>query len=233
MVKTAKQSGFYNTIAPQRTGAKEKEIGDMALTRKMLQAMGIEAEKIDQIIEAHSETVEGLKTERDKYKADAEMLPAVQNELKKAQDDLSTATSDGGWKEKHDTVKREFDEYKQEQEAKEARAAKEKAVRAYLESKNIKGSNLNIAMRGLNAEIDAAKLDGEGKLKDTKALDDLLSGDLSGLVTTTTEKGAPPPANPPANTGGSMTKAQIMGIKDRTERRAAIAANLDAFKKGD
>ena len=33
----------------------------MALSRKMLSAMGIEAEKIEQIIEAHTETVSGLK----------------------------------------------------------------------------------------------------------------------------------------------------------------------------
>lgn len=205
----------------------------MALSRKMLQAMGVEAEKIDQIIEAHAETVEGLKTERDKYKGDAEKLAPVQEELKKAQDDLAAATTSGGWKERHDAVKKEFDDYKREQEAKEARAAKEKAVRAYLESKNIKDSNLNIAMRGLNAEIDAAQVDADGKLKETKVFDELIAGDLAGLVTTTTEKGAPPPANPIKNTGGAMTKQQIMSIKDRTERRAAIAANLNAFTKGD
>ena len=37
----------------------------MSLTRKMLKAMGIEEEKIDQIIEAHSETVDSLKAVRD------------------------------------------------------------------------------------------------------------------------------------------------------------------------
>ena len=33
----------------------------MALTRKMLKAMGIEEEKIDEIIDAHTETVNALK----------------------------------------------------------------------------------------------------------------------------------------------------------------------------
>lgn len=42
----------------------------MALTRKMLKAMGIEDEKIDQIIDAHTETVEGLKDQVSSYKAD-------------------------------------------------------------------------------------------------------------------------------------------------------------------
>ena len=40
----------------------------MALTRKYLSALGLEADKIDQIIEAHTESLEGIKSERDKYK---------------------------------------------------------------------------------------------------------------------------------------------------------------------
>ena len=38
----------------------------MAFTRKMLKAMNIEDEKIDQIIDAHSETVDALKADRAK-----------------------------------------------------------------------------------------------------------------------------------------------------------------------
>jgi hypothetical protein len=186
--------------------------------------MGIEDEKIDQIIEAHTETVDGLKADVQKYKGDAEKLPNIQKEL----GDLKAKGNDG-WKEKHDKIKQEYEEYKADVEGKAARAAKETAVKAYLESKGIKGANLTIAVRGLNAEIDGAELDGD-KLKDTKAFDDLISGDLAGLVTTTSEKGAPDPANPPKNTGGKMTKEEILAIKDRGERRAAIAANMNLFE---
>ena len=61
----------------------------MALTRKMLKAMGIEDEKIDQIIEAHTETVDALKEERDTYKEDASKLTAVQKELETAKSQLA------------------------------------------------------------------------------------------------------------------------------------------------
>lgn len=203
----------------------------MALTRKSLKAMGLTDEQVDSIIEMHTDTVDGLKAEIKTYKADADKLAGVQKQLDDTAKELEAAKKDG-WKDKHDTVKKEFDDYKAEQSRKETRAAKEKAVRAYLESKNIKDGNLTIAMRGLSAEVDGAELE-DGKLKDTKALDDLIAGDLAGLVSTTTEKGAPPPANPPKNTGGTMTKEQIMGIKDRAERRAAIAANMNAFTKGE
>ena len=53
----------------------------MALTRGLLKGMGLTDEQIGSIIEAHTETVEGLKTERDRYKTEAEKLPAVQKEL--------------------------------------------------------------------------------------------------------------------------------------------------------
>ena len=40
----------------------------MALTRRMLKAMGIEDEKIDQIIEEHAESVNALTTQSDEFK---------------------------------------------------------------------------------------------------------------------------------------------------------------------
>ena len=203
----------------------------MALTRKFLKALSIEDEKIDQIIEEHTAVTDRMKTEIDQYKAGAERLPGVQKQLEQAQADLAAARQDG-WKDRYDKLKTDFDGYKKDVEAKASRAAKQAAVRAYLESKHITGGNLAIAMRGLGAEIDAAELE-DGKLKDTKALDDLISGELKGLVTVTREQGAPPPATPPQNTGGRMTRDEIFKITDRTARRAAIAANMDLFDKGD
>ena len=200
----------------------------MALTRKFLSAMGIEAEKVDEIISAHVEVVDALKEERDTYKADADKLKGVQKEL----DDLK-AKGDDGWKEKHDKLKGEFDKYKGDIEAKETKANKEKAVRAFYESKGITGKNLEIAMRGSRAEIDGIELDGD-KIKDNSALDALVKGDFSGLVATTTTKGANT-ANPPTNNGGGkITKADIYKKDDKgryvmttAERQKALAENPD------
>ena len=189
----------------------------MALTRRALKAMGIEDEKIDEIITMHTETVEGLKADAAKYKADAEQLPKVQREL-----DALKAAGDGGLQDKYDRVKKEFDDYKTEVSAKETKAAKEKAVRAYYESKGITGKSLDIAIRGSGAEIDALDLDGD-KIKDTSALDELVKGTFSGLVSTTETRGAQT-SNPPANNnGGAMTKADIYK-KDEHGRYVLSAA---------
>ena len=52
----------------------------MALTRKLLKGMGLTDEQVDTIIEAHSDTVDGLKEQVKTYKADAEKLPNIQKE---------------------------------------------------------------------------------------------------------------------------------------------------------
>ena len=196
----------------------------MALTRRLLKGMGLTDEQMDTIIEAHTDTVDGLKADLAKYKTDAEQLPKVQREL-----DTLKAAGDGGYQEKYEKVKKDFDDYKAEVSTKETKAAKEKAVRAYYESKGITGKSLDIAIRGSGAEIDALELDGD-KIKDTSALDELVNGTFSGLVSTTETRGAST-SNPPANNGVAKTKEQIMGIKDTAERQRAIAQNLTLFQK--
>ena len=195
----------------------------MALTRKLLKGMGLTDEQVDTIIEAHTDTVDGLKADVTRYKADAEKLPGVQKQL----DDLKAA-GDGGYKAKYEKEHSAFEAFKTDITAKESKAAKEKAVRAYFESKNITGANLDLAMRGCGEEMAALELDGE-KIKDTKSLDALVDGTYKSLVSKPAvrlDMGAR------LNEGGKpMTKDEIMKITDRAERRAAIAANMDLFRK--
>lgn len=195
----------------------------MALTRKLLKGMGLTDEQVDTIIEAHTDTVDGLKADVTRYKADAEKLPGVQKQL----DDLKAA-GDGGYKEKYEKEHSAFEAFKTDITAKESKAAKERAVRAYFESKNITGANLDLAMRGCGEEMAALELDGE-KIKDTKALDALVDGTYKGLVAKASVR---VDMGGRLNDGGKpMTKDEIMKITDRAERRAAIAANMDLFRK--
>lgn len=165
----------------------------MALTRKFLTALGVEAEKIDEIINAHTETVDALKSERDGYKAEADKLPGVQKQL----DDLKAdVKANYVPKADADKIKTDFDAYKADVEKKARDAAKTAAARAYFEGNGIRGNSLEIAMRGSGKEIDGLELDGDGKtIKDTKALDDLISDTYAGLVTkeTVTPFTAPTP----------------------------------------
>lgn len=195
----------------------------MSLTRKMLKAMGIEEEKIDQIIEAHSETVDSLKADRDSYKEDAEKLKDVQKEL----DDLK-AKGDDGWKEKHDRLKGEFDKYKTDVQAKETKAAKEAAYRAILKDANLSEKGIEKAVK--YADWDKIELDTDGKLKGANDHIKAVRDEWAEYVTTTTTTGAKT-STPPANngTGSGKTKEEIMAIKDGAIRRAEMAKNPHLF----
>ena len=191
----------------------------MALTRKLLKGMGLTDEQVDTIIEAHTDTVDGLKADVSKYKSDAEKLSTVEKEL----NDLK-AMGDGGYKDKYEKEHKAFEDYKADITAKESKAAKEKAVRAYFESKNITGSNLDLAMRGCGEEMAALVMDGD-KIKDTTSLDALVDGTYKALVSTEHMQGAnpaTPPANPPAK---NYTTADIKNMS-----AAEINANWDSIK---
>lgn len=202
----------------------------MSLKRSMLKAMGIEDEKIEQIMEAHVETVDALKEQRDAYKADAEKLADVQKQLDKATKDLEASGKDT-YKVKYEAIKEEFDSFKKEQAAKETRAAKESAYRELLKAAGI--SEKRIAAILKVSDIDSVELDDDGAIKDANKLTESIKAEWADFIPTTTTRGAQT-ATPPANTGSGMTREQISNIKDRAERRAAIAANLDVFnQKGD
>ena len=204
----------------------------MALTRKSLKAMGLTDEQVDSIVEMHTETVDGLKEKLKTAEEKAEKLDDVQKEL----DGLKAKGGDD-WKDKYEKEHNAFETYKKDQTAKETKAAKESAVRAYFEGKNITGGNLNIAMRGAKDEINGLELDADGKIKDTAALDALVGGEYAALVVTTQTRGANT-ATPPAGNGGSkLTRADIYKKDDHgryvmstAERQKALAENPDLMK---
>lgn len=210
----------------------------MALTkaqvREILSAAGVDAEHmkdaVDKIIDGHLASVDALREDVSKYKTEAEQLGGVQKEL----DELKKLDG-AGWKAKAEGWEKKYNDLVSANTAKETKAAKESAARAYYESKGITGKSLDIAMRGSGAEIEALELDGD-KIKDTTALDTLVKGDFADLVSATTTKGANT-ATPPANSVGGMTKADIYKkddkgryVMDTTERQAALAKMLSEQK---
>ena len=194
----------------------------MSLTRKMLKAMGIEEEKIDQIIEAHSETVDSLKADRDNYKKDADQLKSVREEL----DELK-AKGDDGWKEKHDKLKGDFDTYKKDVEAKETHSKKVDAYRTILKDAGLSDKGIEKAIK--YAEWDKIELEADGKLKGASDHIKSVKEEWAEYVTTTTTTGAKT-SNPPANNGGSgKTKEEIYRMENgryvlsASERQAELA----------
>ena len=202
----------------------------MALTRKALVAMGIEAEKIDQIIEMHTESTDALKKERDdaredakKYEADSKTLAGVQKEL----DDLKANKGEPDkFKTLYDDLKKEYDKYKNDVQAKETKAAKSKAYREMLKEIGISEKRLDSVIKV--ADLDSFELDDTGAIKDVDKLKTTAKSEWADFIESKSVQGAKT-ATPPKNTGASMSKEDIMKIEDDGERQRAIAENHELF----
>ena len=198
--------------------------------------MGLESEKIDQIIEMHTETVtalkeqiETLKSETGDSKATKDELAKVQKELDELKKQAETNKKDSDAKAtEFEKLKKEYDDYKTEQESKAVKATKEKALRELL--KDMKMSDKGVAQVVKWMGVDNVEVDEDGKLKSAADLRKSIKEDWGDYIQTTEEKGANTPT-PPANNGGGtgMTKADILKIKDATERQKAISENPALF----
>jgi len=169
----------------------------MALSRKMLAAMDIPAEKIDEIISAHTETVSAIKEERDALKADAAKVPDLEKQIESVSKELETYKS-GDWENKYNTVNGEYTKYRADVEAKAVKSAKESAYKQLLLDAGI--SDKRIASVLKVSDIDGVELDKDGKIKDADKITENVKTEWADFIVTKREEGAKP-ANPPANNG--------------------------------
>ena len=198
----------------------------MALSRKFLAALGIEAEKIDEIINAHSETVEGLKEERDSYKEKADKYDKAQKDLEAANKKIEDLSKDDAYKVKYEALKEDFDEYKKGIETEKSNNNKTAAYKSLLKEIGISEKRIDSITK--LAELDKIKLDKEGKIEGVDDLKKSLSEEWSDFIVKNGEKGADT-STPPAGTGSKKTKEEILAIKDTTERQQAMLDNKELF----
>ena len=195
----------------------------MSLTHKALSAMGIEPEKIEQILEMHRETIDSIKADKDKaveeskqYKESADKVDDLEKQITKLKEKS----------EKYESLKKEYDEYKSGVTAKETKAAKAKAYREMLKDIGISEKRIDTVLKV--ADIDSIELE-DGKIKGVDELKNKAKDEWSDFIVSETRAGAQTPT-PPANTGGNkMNKEQIMNIKDTEARQKAMLENAEVF----
>lgn len=199
--------------------------------------MGIEADKVDEIINAHIEVVDGLKEERDNFKKDADKLADVEKKLAKAEEKIAK-NGDGETvsKEDYDKLKKEYDDYKADITAKTTRTEKENAFRDLLKSVGVSEKRLNAIIKV--SDIDGLELDKDGKIKNADKHTETIKSEWAEFIETTTTRGANT-ANPPANSGkGVETKEEIYKMENgryvySANERQEKLAKLYQSEKGD
>lgn len=203
-------------------------------TRKFLKDLGIDAEIIDQIIDAHRGTVDSLKDENDNLKAELSSAKEIKKELDALKEETQKKDS---YKDKYDTLKKEFDQFKADTDGEKTAAKKSDAYRKALKTAGIAENRIESVLRLAKADglIDKVEFDGENVV-DFDKITDNIKNTYGEYITTSTVVGAKTP-NPPANNGGGkMTRAEIYAKDERgryklsaEERQKAITENIGEF----
>lgn len=211
----------------QRNATEEQEIEKMALTRKFLSALGIEDDKIDEIVTAHSETVNALKAERDAYKEDAEKLPAVEKELNELKE-AHKNDAENVFETRYNELKTEYEDYKAKVQSDEEKRQKSSAYEDLLKDAGVSEKRIKSILKVTN--LDDIVLEKDGKIKDASDRKEKIKTEWADFIVKSDEKGADT-ANPHTKTvkGATMTKEEILAIKDTPTRQKAMAENADLF----
>ena len=193
----------------------------MALTRNFLKSMGLTDEQVNAIIENHVETVDGLKAERDSYKAKAETVATLTQE----RDD---------WKAKYEAagdaaqIQAEYDAYKQQIADEKAAAQTDADVLDIVKEAGIVRESFQ---KVVAKDFDRSKIQ-RGKDGTITNRQDLVDDTRTRYVdfTATQQHQGTPPNNPPTGgCGTGKTKEQIIAIKDPVIRQAEMVKNLSLF----
>lgn len=151
----------------------------MALTRKFLEALGIEQAKIDEIISAHTEVTNALKADRDNYKEKAEKYDETKTELDKAKSELDKVNKDE-YKTKYESLESEFNKYKTDIAEKEVKVKKEEAYKKMLKEIGVNEKSIDAIVKV--KDLSSLKLDDKGNIVDVDTLKESEKKDWEGFI---------------------------------------------------
>lgn len=201
---------------------------DMGLTRSMLNGMGLTPDQISAVIEAHTETTDALKEQRDSYKADSERIADLEKKLAEAEKKLANADGEEGWKAKYEEEHKAFESYKTEQKEAEVLTAKKSAYREALKDAGVSEKAIDLILDSQKAQeaIKALEISEDGKVK-TDGLSEGFKSEYAGFITSADTSGAKTDT-PPAGSGGEITKEQFASMS-YSERAKLFSENRELY----
>lgn len=202
----------------------------MAVTRKFLEGMGLTEAQVSAIIDEHTNTVNGLKEARDNYKADAEKLTQVQNELNQLK-----AEKGDDWKDKYNTLKQTFDDFKAETASK-AKTEKVKAAYAQLlKDSNVDEKRIDAILK--ITDLSKMEIDESGKFANADTLKESIKSEWGAFIQQSGTQGARVETPPDGNAKVTMTRAEIYAKDEHghykmstADRQKALASNPDLLR---
>ena len=133
--------------------------------------------------------------------------------------------------EEYKTLKKRFEDYKADVEAKAAGAAKETAYRALLAEAGIDPKRIDTVVRAEKAGFADMKMGADGKFENADELVKDIKTNWADFIQTTKVTGVPTATPPATGTSGTTTKTkeEIRAIKDAAARQAEMLKNPALF----
>lgn len=203
----------------------------MALTIKMLQAMGLDEKQIDQIIESHRDTINGLTEMRDNLKAELEKTKSEVERLKNVENDLNIANDKLVTLEKTEKelseLKNEFSNYKNDIEKKAVYESKQKAYKELLKKVGVSEKRFDAILKVTN--LDSIELK-DNKISDEEKLTEAIKSEWSDFIVTESKKGADI-ATPPDSMNSSEFEKLSLADKMQYANKYPNSAEVQAWLK--
>ena len=206
----------------------------MAITVKYLEDLGVEKEVAEKIFAERSKEIEADKAKREKLETELkEKKESLDNLSKEFEDLKSSNASAEEYKTKYEALVADNEAKAKQAEADRILAEKTENISKRFEAVvgEKKFSHNAIKADYLKKFGEAIELEDNKSLSDEQIFHNLIKDDATAFTGVTAVKlqGGTPQGNGTKYT----SKADIMAIKDRTERRNAIAQNLELFGKGE
>ena len=179
-----------------------------AKVREILSAAGVDSEHmnaaVEAIIDGNVASIDALREDVAKYKAEADRLAEVQKEL----DDLK-ASNDSMWKQKYDTEHDAFEAFKRQSAEEKAHAEKVELYRALLRSENIADKRIDSILKVTDFSSITVK---DGKLDKVDKLKESIKSEWSDFIMNTSTKPTDVD-NPPG--GHEPSKFESMSLSEK------------------
>lgn len=186
----------------------------------MLKAMGVEDDKSEQIIQAHNETVEGLKKQRDDLteqldgqKELAAQVPDLQKKLEEAEAKIPSED----WQAKYLESVKELEDFKAQVERDKAEAEKKSLYRAVLREAGIDEQRIDAIVKVTDMGAIAVK---DGAIEDSEALKESVAKEWAAFIPQESVQGAKVPK--PPETSGGVAGADPATVQRLAERHARL-----------
>lgn len=185
--------------------------------------MGIEDEKVEQIIEEHVESIDGLKAERDRYKAGAEEAEGLRKQLEEAK---AAGEGAGEYERKLKALTEEFEAYRAKVDGEAAEREKRGLYRKLLEDAGVDTKRIDSVLKVSDLSKVAVK---DGAIEGADELTEGIKSEWADFIATTSTRGAQVP-NPPKGGGSNAVTPEAFRKMTVRERNALHESDPETYQ---